>query len=388
MHQGKFVFTQLCEFLPKRAFDCLVEKYEGNKYVKSFTCWNHLRVLIFGQLTNRESLRDLVTTLNAHKEKFHHLGFGKSVTRSNLSKANEVRSVEIFEQYAHKVIEIARQKKAEVSDFFIENDLYAFDSSTISFCLKPFWWACPFNEEKGGMKLHTLYDVKRQIPVMNLLTDHLVSDCTMMEHIPYVPNSFYVFDKAYVSTPQLYNINTSGAFFVVRKKRNMAYKVIEERCCNNKETGVMADQIVKFTSRVAKKGYPKAIRCITYYSQEQNATYVFLTNNMDLKPEDIALIYKYRWSIEIFFKWIKQHLRIKEFYGTSENAVKIQIYSAIIAYCVVAIAENELQLEVSTYDVLRILSVGLLDKKPFSELFMGTKDTGCQIDTQLSLNFF
>lgn len=138
MHQGKFVFTQLCEFLPKRAFDCLVEKYEGNKYVKSFTCWNHLRVLIFGQLTNRESLRDLVTTLNAHKEKFHHLGFGKSVTRSNLSKANEVRSVEIFEQYAHKVIEIARQKKAEVSDFFIENDLYAFDSSTISFCLKPF----------------------------------------------------------------------------------------------------------------------------------------------------------------------------------------------------------------------------------------------------------
>ena len=387
MYQGKYVFTQLCEFLPKSSFDHLVDKYEGNKYVKSFTCWNHLLVLIFGQLTHRESLRALVTTLNAHQEKFHHLGFGRSVTRSNLSKANEVRSVAIFEEFTQKVIAIARQKQAEISDFFIKNDLYAFDSSIISFCLKPFWWADPYNNEKGGIKLHTLYDVKRQIPVLNMITDYSVSDCTMMKHIPYTPNSFYVFDKAYVSCPQLYDINRFNAFFVVRKKRNMIYNLIEDRYCNNKETGVMADQIVEFTSRVAKKGYPKAIRCVTYYSIEQKNTYVFLTNNMELKPEEIALIYKYRWSIEVFFKWIKQHLRIKEFYGTSENAVKIQIYSAIITYCVVAIAEKESQLKISTYDVLRILSIGLLDKKPFRELFEKT-EVGCQIDTQLNLNFF
>lgn len=390
MYQGKYVFTQLCEFLPKNSFDHLVDKYEGNKYVKSFTCWNHLRVLIFGQLTHRESLRDLVATLNAHKEKFHHLGFGKSVTRSNLSKANEFRSVAIFEEFTQKVIAIARQKKAEVSDFFIENDLYAFDSSTITFCLKPFWWARPYknNNEKGGLKLHTLYDVKRQIPVLNMITDYLVSDSTMMGHISYCPNAFYVFDKAYVSTPQLYDINAFNAFFVVRKKRNMAYGLVEDRCYNNKETGIMADQIVKFTSRIAKKGYPKLIRCVTYYSQEQKTTYVFLTNNMELKPEDIALIYKYRWSIEVFFKWIKQYLRIKEFYGTSENAVKIQIYSAIIAYCIVVIAEKESKLKISTYEVLRILSVGLLDRKPFKELFGKERDAGCQFDTQLNLNFF
>ncbi|MEY8612884.1 IS4 family transposase [Parabacteroides segnis] len=387
MYQGKYVFTQLCEFLPKSSFDYLVDKYEGNKYIKSFTCWNHLLVLIFGQLTYRESLRDLVSTLNAHQEKFHHLGFGKSVTRSNLSKANEIRSVEIFEDFTRKVIAIARQKKAEVADFFIENDLYAFDSSTISFCLKPFWWAYPYNEGKGGIKLHTLYDVKRQIPVLNMITDYSVSDCTMMGYIPYVSNSFYVFDKAYVSCPQLYDINSLNAFFVVRKKRNMVYSLIQDRHYNNKETGVMADQIVEFTSRIAKKGYPKAIRCVTYYSPEQKNTYVFLTNNMELKAEEIALIYKYRWNIEVFFKWIKQHLRIKEFYGTSENAVKIQIYSAIIAYCIVAIAEKESQLKISTYEVLRILSVGLLEKKPFRELFEKA-EAGCQIDTQLSINFF
>jgi transposase len=388
MYQGKHVFTQLCEYLPKDAFDYLVDKYEGNKYVKSFTCWNHLRVLLFGQLTYRESLRDLVVTLNAHSEKFHHLGFGKSVTRSNLSKANEIRSVKIFELFAQKMIDQARRKKADVSDFFLKNDLYAFDSSTITFCLKKFWWSTDLHG-KAGIKLHTLYDVRRHIPVLNIITNQLVSDSTMMDYIPYVTDSFYVFDKAYVSTPQLYTIHTLRAFFVVRKKRNMVYQIVKDMHYNNKQTGVMADQLIQFTSRIAKKGYPHALRCITFYSEDQNATYVFLTNNLKLKPEDIAMIYKYRWSIELFFKWIKQHLRIKEFYGTSENAVKIQIYSAIIAYCLVGIAEKELNLELSTYEILRVLSVGLLDKKPFKELFIKETDTEeCQFDSQLSLNFF
>lgn len=388
MYQGKYVFTQLCEYLPKGVFDHLVAKYNGNRYVKSFSCWNHLLVLLFGQLTNRESLRDLILTLNSHREKFHHLGFGKSVTRSNLSKANEIRSVDLFEQFSQRMISIAREKRSDTPDFFLENDLYAFDSSTITLSLNTFWWSSS-RKGKAGVKLHTLYDVKRQIPQVNFITDQKVSDSSMMEYIPYAPNSFYVFDKAYVNTPQLYSINSLGAFFVVRKKRNMVYQVVKSRLCDEKRTGVMADQLVRFTGKISKKGYPEIIRCITYYSSEKTTTYVFLTNNMEIPSEDIALIYKHRWSIEVFFKWMKQHLRIKEFYGTSFNAVKIQIYAAIITYCLVAIAERELKLEMSTYDVLRILSVGLLEKKSIRELFINEQQRSkCHFDSQLSLNFF
>jgi hypothetical protein len=388
MHKGQLVFTQLCSFLPKRAFDCLVEKYEGNKYVKSFTCWNHLLVLIFGQLSHRESLRDLIVTLCVHKNKFHHLGIGKSITRSNLSKANEIRSVRIFEQFSMRIIEIARSKRANISDFFIKNKIYAFDSSIITFCIKTFWWSNP-HQGTGGIKLHTLYDVKANIPSFNLITDHLISDSSMMDAISYEADSFYIFDKAYVSTPQLYKIHLIDAFFIVRKKNNMRYKLLEDKNYNNPKTGVMADQIIKFTSRIAKKGYPEELRYIVYYSKEQESTLCFLTNNTKMIPEDIASLYKYRWRIEVFFKWIKQHLRIKEFYGTSENAVKIQIYSAIIAYCLVAIVQKELNVKMSTYEVLRILSVSLFEKIPIKELFKEENvDSNYQIDTQLNLNFF
>lgn len=388
MYKGKFIFTQLCDFLPKRAFDCLVDKYEGNKYVKSFTCWNHLLVLIFGQLSNRESLRDLITTLSAHKEKFHHLGFGKSVTRSNLSKANEIRSVEIFEDFSIRTIELARSKRANLSNFLIDNKVYAFDSSTITFCIKTFWWSKAHNG-KAGVKLHTLYDIKAQIPSFNIITDHLVSDCTIMDEIPYESGAFYVFDKAYVSTPQLYNIHLIGSFFVVRKKDNMRYKVCEDKNYNNPQTGIMADQIIEFTSRVAKKGYPIKLRYVVFYSKEIMQTLCFFSNNFDVSAEEIAQLYKHRWDIEVFFKWMKQHLRIKEFYGTSENSVKIQIHVAIISYCLVAIVEKELGLGLTPYEVLRVLSISLFEKMPLQELFKERKHTiSYQNDTQLKLNFF
>jgi len=300
MHHGRYIFTQLCDTLPNRIFDNYVEKYEGNKYVKSFTCRHHLLILIFGQLSNRESLRDLINTLNAHKEKFHHLGFGKSVTRSNLSKANEVRSVEVFEEFSLRMIELARRKQADLDEFFVANDVYAFDSTTITFCIKTFWWS-RFADSTKGIKLHTLYDVRRELPTFNLITDHVVSDCTVMDVIPYETGSIYVFDKAYVSTPQLYAIQMIGAYFVVRKKRNMSYRIIRDSCYNNPQSGIMADQIIQFNSRVAKVGYPEPLRLVTYYNKERNRTFTFLTNNFSVAAEDVALLYKHRWKIELFF---------------------------------------------------------------------------------------
>lgn len=206
MYKGRFVFTQLCDFSPKTHFDCLVDKY-----VKSFTCWNYLLFLLFGQLSNRESLRDLTTILSVHREKFHHLGFEENITRSNLSKANEMRSVDIFHDFSMRIIDVACKKRANIPDFIIKNKAYAFDSSTITFCIKTFWWAKVLNG-KGGVKLHTLYDIKAQIPTFNIITDQLVGDSCMMDKIPYEPDSFYIFDKAYVSTLQLYKIHLVGSF--------------------------------------------------------------------------------------------------------------------------------------------------------------------------------
>jgi hypothetical protein len=388
MQNGHYVFTQLCSFLPKRVFDCLVDKYEGNKYVKSFTCWNHLLVLIFGQLSNRESLRDLIGILDAHKKKFHHLGFGKSVTRSNLSKANEVRSVDIFEKFSLRLVDYIKVNNSPLVDLETDSNVYAFDASIITLCINTFWWAKQ-RKGTGGIKLHTLYDIKNQIPTFNVITDQLTSDCTLMNIIPYQPNAFYLFDKAYVSTPQLYAINLIDTFFVVRKKQNMKYSVLTDKNYNNPKTGIMADQIVIFTSRIARKGYSDKLRSVVYYSKELKTTFSFLTNNLDITAEEVVTLYKYRWNIEIFFKWIKQHLRIKEFYGTSENAVKIQIFSAIITYCLVTIMKHQLKIKVSIYEILRVLSLSLFDRMPIENLFINPDtQTNYQNDTQLWLNFF
>ena len=367
MNQGRYIFSQLCDFLPVDFFKWLVKKYEGNKYVKSFTCWNHLLVLLFGQLSNRESLRDLVVTLAPHKRSFHHLGFGKSVTRSNLGKANEVRDVRIFKEFANRMIAIAREKRTGVKDFFLDNKVYAFDSTTISLCLSVFWWT-KLHHGKGGVKMHTLYDVRTDIPSFVIITDASVHDSKVMDQIAYEKDSFYIFDRAYMATKQLFLIENSEAYFVVREKSRVLYRVLEERNCCDPETGVMADQVIAFTGCKTRKQYPRELRRIVFYDSENNRTFVFYTNNFEVSAEDIALLYKYRWRVELFFKWMKQHLRIKEFYGTSENAVQIQIYAALSAYCLVAIVEHEMGLEMDTYDVLRILSTSLLTRMPLRDL--------------------
>jgi len=366
MNKGKYVYSQLIEFLPQRVFDGYVAKYSGNKFVRHFTCWNQLLCMIFGQLTNRDSLRDLIVAIDAHSRKTYHLGFGKSVTRSNLAKANESRNSKIFEEFAYHLIDVSRRKRAN-DDFEIKGKVYAFDSSTIDLCLNVFWWA-KFRKAKGGIKLHTLYDITTQIPAFIHITAASVNDVNAMDVIPYETGAYYIFDRGYVDYTRLHKITNHSAYFVIRAKSNLNFTRMYSRRAD-KIKGVQCDQIGKLSGFYVSKEYPEKMRRVKFYDQETKRTFVFLTNNFELTAEQIALLYKNRWKVELFFKWIKQHLKIKAFWGTSENAVRIQIYTAIITYCLVAIAGNDLKIDRSTYEILQVLGISLLDKTPVKELF-------------------
>jgi hypothetical protein len=366
MNKGKYVFAQLVEFLPQRVFDGLVLKYSGNKHVRHFTCWNQLLCMIFGQLTNRDSLRDLIVAIEAHSRKTYHLGFGSSITRSNFAKANENRNSKIFEEFAYYLIEIARNKNAN-DNFEIKGKIYAFDSTTIDLCLNVFWWA-KFRRAKGGIKLHTLYDVVTQIPAFVHITAARVNDVNAMDVIPYESEAYYIFDRGYIDYTRLYRITNHSAYFVVRAKTNLQFSRMYSNKVD-KTTGIKCDQVGKLTGFYVSKQYPGKLRRVKFYDQDSNRDFVFLSNNMDLSAEQIAMLYKNRWQVELFFKWIKQHLKIKSFWGTSENAVRIQVYSAIIAYCLVAIIGHDLKIDRSTYEILQVLGISLLDKTPVKELF-------------------
>jgi hypothetical protein len=300
MNSGKYVFAQLVEFLPQRVFDTIVARYQGNKYVRHFTCWNQLLCMMFGQLTHRDSLRDLVVVLEAHSKKSYHLGLGKSVTRSNLAKTNGKRNYRIFEAFAFHLISIARHKRVN-EDFEIKGQVYAFDSSTIDLCLNVFWWAT-FRKRKAGIKLHTLYDITTQIPAFIHITEATVHDVNAMDVIPYEQNAYYIFDRGYVDYKRLYNITLHEAFFVVRAKSNLRFKRMYSRKVD-KTTGILCDQIGKLSGVQAAKQYPVKIRRVKYYDAEKKRTFVYLTNNMDLTASQIALLYKNRWQVELFFKW-------------------------------------------------------------------------------------
>jgi hypothetical protein len=367
MNQGKYIFAQLTDFLPRRVFDRLVDKYEGNKHVRSFTCWNQMLCMVFGQLTARDSMRDLMLSLEAHQLKYYHLGFGSTVSRRNFGTANERRNFRIFEEFAYVLIEEAR-RSCYRDDFEIEVDgnVYALDSTTIDLCLSIFWWA-EFRKHKGGIKLHTLYDVKTSIPSFLYITNAIVHDVNIMDIIPYEEGSFYVADKGYTDFLRLYKIHTNGSFFVTRAKENLRFKRMYSRAVD-KTTGVQSDHIGKLEIYKSKNEYPEKLRRIKFYDAEHDKDLVFLTNNMDLKASEIAFLYKKRWAVELFFKWMKQHLKIKSFWGTTLNAVKIQIYCAVIAYCLVAIIGNKLKVDRSIYEILQILSISLLDKAPIKEI--------------------
>ena len=389
MNHGKYVFAQLTDFLPGRAFDRIVKAHNGNKYVRSFTCWNQMLCMVFGQLTARDSMRDLMLSIEAHQPKYYHLGFGSTVTRRNLGKANEKRSYKIFEEFAYELIDQAR-KSCYSSDFEVKVDgnVYALDSTTIDLCLSVFWWA-EFRKNKGGIKLHTLYDVKRSIPSFLYISKASVHDVNVLDMIPYEAGSFYVVDKAYIDFKRLNRIDSQGSFFVTRAKDNIRFNRMYSNPVD-KSTGVLVDQLGKLEGYYSRKYYPGKLRRIKYFDQDHQKELIFLTNNTVLEAREIALLYKKRWEVEIFFKWMKQHLKIKSFWGTTINAVKIQIYCAIIAYCMVAIIGNTLKVDRPIYEILQILSISLLDKSSVREILTKCdyKDVKEQLNNQLIISGF
>lgn len=369
MNQDKYVFAQLVEFLNKNKFRKLVDKYDGNHYVKHFTCWNQLLAMMFGQLSNRESLRDLIVALQAHKSKRYHLGLGREpIAKTTLATANQNRDYRIFEDFAFYMMKEASEKRA-TNILDIPGKKYAFDSTTIPLCLATFPWA-KFRRKKGGTKTHVLYDIEAQVPAFYTVTTASKHDSTVMNTIPYEPNAYYIFDRAYDSFRELYRIHLTGSYYVIRAKTNLKYEVIKWK--RRMPKNILTDAEVKLTGYLSEKKYPETFRLIRFYDEEDDREFTFLTNAKHITANDVANLYKKRWLVELFFKWLKQHLKIKRFWGTTENAVRIQISVAIITYCLVAIVQHDMKLNRSTYEVLQILSISLTDKTHLSDLFEKT----------------
>jgi hypothetical protein len=368
MNQGKYVFAQISAFLPQRVFDRMVANHKGNYKVRHFSCWNQMLCMMFGQLSNRDSLSDLVVTINAHSSKFYHLGFGKGVSKANLAKSNENREYRIYQQFSEHLIGVARQVclDSDARIFSFSNAVYAFDSTTIDLCLSMFCWAT-FRRAKGAVKLHTQYDVRTSIPVFVDVTAASVHDVRAMDKISYEAGSFYVFDRGYMDFKRLYFIHQAKAYFVIRARSNLKFER-RTSAAVDKTTGVRCDQMGILKVYYSAKSYPEKIRRVKFYDTEQKRTFIFLTNNAELKAEEIASIYKHRWKVELFFKWIKQHLKIKAFWGRTQNAVKTQVYIAVITYTLVAIIKEKLKSAYTTYEVLQILGTSLLDKTPINQL--------------------
>lgn len=386
MNSGKYLFSQLVEFLPKRIFDGIVKKYSGDKYVKTFTCWNQLLVMMFGQLSSCDSLREVICIIDAIKNKSYHLGFGGgNIKLSNVAYANANRDYRIFEEFAYYMINLAQSKRLD-REFILRGKFYAFDSTTIDLCLSLFKWAY-FRKAKGGIKVHTLFDVVTQIPTYIHITEAKVHDVNAMDDIPYEPYAFYIFDKGYYDLARLYRINLIDSFFVIRQKSGLNYEVIEGKDLLEGTDNVLLDQEIRLTGNLTKQKYPGTLRRIVYYAPELKRTFTFLTNNFTIRAGDIALLYKQRWQVELFFRWIKQHLRVTSFWGNTENAVRIQIYVAVIAYCLVAIVEHDCELKRSTFNVLRVIGRVLTDKTPIRDLFSGTEKLPNEYDQPVQLEF-
>jgi hypothetical protein len=368
MNIGKYVFSQIILHLPARAFDRCVEHYDGNKYVKHFTCWNQLMCMVFGQLSGRDSLSDLLVSIRPHKAKFYHLGFGKNVSKTNLALSNEQRDYRIFEEFAYVMIEKARSCAVTDDDFklAIPGPVYALDATIIDLCLNVFWWA-EFRATKAAVKIHTLIDVKTSIPCFVHITDATVHEVNGLDLVKYENGGFYVLDRGYLDFKRLFNVHSKGAYFITRARKRFAFNRISSRKVKKKK-GVLCDQTISLQNFYPLAGYPIPFRRIRFYDKDTGKRFVFLTNNFQLPAEEIALLYKYRWKIELFFKWIKQHLKVKSFWGTTENAVRIQIYSAIIAYTLIVVIKSKLKSAQSNYEILQILSISLLDKEPLSAL--------------------
>lgn len=361
MNTERTVFSQILDFIPKHQFRTCVNRYNGNYRVKSFSCFDQYLTMAFAQLTYRESLRDIETCLRALDEKLYRCGFRGKVSRNNLANANEKRDWRIYHDFAQVLITKARQLYAEESfGITLKNTVYALDATVIDLCLSLFPWA-QHRRYKSAVKLHTLMDLKGSIPMFIRITSGAVHETTVFRDMPLEPSAIYVMDKGYIDFATLYSFSKSNCFFVIRAKKNAVYY---RKCSRpiDKNTGLRSDQTIKLTGPETSKLYPIPLRRITFRDTEQNRTFVFLTNNFQLDALIICQLYELRWQIELFFKWIKQHLRIKSFFGTSINAVKTQIWIAISVYVLVAISKKELKLEHSLHEILQILSILLFEK--------------------------
>jgi len=369
MNQGKMVFAQLMDFASYDVFKWCVKRYNGNYRTKEFTCWRQFLCMSFGQLTHRESVSDTLLCLKLHSDKLYHLGIGKVVNKSTLTRANENRDWRIYQDFALKLIESAKElyKSTNQLDVNLKGRVFAIDATVIDLCLAVFWWAS-FRSTKAAVKLHTLLDLKTSIPEFILVTEGDVHDVKALDSFEIEKGSYYVMDKAYVDFKRLYRIHSERAYFVVRAKTNLDANIVASR--DVKEgTGILSDQTIVLAGQASSKRYPEKLRLIQYYDAETGKLFYFLTNNFKLGALTVAKLYKHRWYIELFFKWIKQHLKIKSFWGQSENAVKTQIWIAIATYVIVAIAKKRLNLPHSLYEILQLVSISAFDRTPLRQTF-------------------
>ena len=367
MNAGQTVFRQLLQFLPRHEFNLCVRRYRGEYRARSFTAFDQFLCLAYAQLSGRESLRDIETCLNSHREKLYHVGFRGAVARSTLADANERRDWRIFQDFGQVLIGMAqRLYRDEPLAIELRQPLFAFDSTTIDLCLSLFPRA-ELRTTKAAVKMHTLVDLRGIIPTFVAVTTGKVHDVKMLDEMPVTEDAIYTMDRGYVDFARLYAIHRQGAFFVVRAKDNLRYQRLYS-APKDKEAGVRADQVIALVTQKSKKGYPERLRRVSYVDKERNKRLFFLTNHFEIAATTVADIYKQRWQVELFFKWIKQHLRIKAFYGTSINAVKSQIWVALCIYLLVAIAKRQLGIQCTLYTFLQILEVNLFEKKPIFSL--------------------
>jgi hypothetical protein len=387
MNLGRSIFAQLLDFLPSYQFQICVDRYQGNRYVKDFSCWDQFLCLMFAQLTYRRSLRDIEACLRAQQPKLYHMGFRGPVARNTLAHANEVRDWRIYRDFAQELIRLARDLyRHEPFGVDLSETVYAFDSTTVDLCLSLFPWG-KFRRPKSAVKLHTLLDVRGSIPTNVYVTGGQVHDVNLLDEVRLEPGAFYLLDRGYVDFARLYLFTQACAFFVTRAKKNLQFYLRTSRPVD-RSSGLRCDQTIRLTGLRTAQRYPDQLRRIVYFDSEKESRLTFLTNNFLLLPLIIAQLYRVRWQVELFFRWIKQHLRIKAFYGTSENAVKTQVWIALTAYVLVAIAKKQLGLDMSLYQILEILSVTSFEKIPILEAFSNFNDQSSDADRGIQLSLF
>lgn len=387
MFTGKLVFAQAMDHLPLHTFRRCIQRYDGNKHIKSFGCQDQYRCMAFAQLTYRESLRDIEACLKAQSNKLYHMGIRSSVARSTLADANERRDWRIYADFAQSLIQIARRLYAgEDLGLELDNTVYALDATTIDLCLSVFPWA-HFRQTKAAIKLHTLLDLRGNIPSFIHISDGKLHDVNVLDILLPEPGAFYVMDRGYLDFERLYQLDQASAFFVIRAKSNLQFRRVYSRPVD-KETGLRCDQTVNLTGFYTNQHYPDHLRRIKFYDAETDKPFVFLTNNFNLPALTITELYRHRWQVELFFKWIKQHLRIKSFFGTSENAVKTQVWIAVSVYVLVAIIKKRLKIEASLYSILQILSLTVFETIPIDQLLTGCEQNVKNQDFNNQLNLF